>query len=215
MIVKKSEFVTSCISADKLPESDFLEIAFAGRSNVGKSSLINALLGRKNLARSGSRQGMTRLINFYDVNNEIHFVDLPGYGYAKVSKSEMDVWGKVITEYLNVRPQLYLMLLLIDVRREPSEADKMLYNWTVAAGLDYIVVATKCDKLSRSECAKNAAVIKKELGLPAEKKVVQVSAETKKGIPELWEEIDSFIVEEDEVPEADAEPGTDGEPEAL
>ena len=201
MIVKKSEFVTSCISASQLPESDFLEIAFAGRSNVGKSSLINALLGRKNLARSGSRQGMTRLINFYDVNNEIHFVDLPGYGYAKVSKSEMDVWGKGITEYLNVRPQLYLMTLLIDVRREPSEADKMLYNWIIAAGLDYIVVATKGDKLSRSECLKNAAVIKKELGLPADKKVFIVSAETKKGIPELWEEIDSFIVEEDGEPE--------------
>ncbi len=198
MVIKNSSFVKSCIKTEDLPESDLLEIAFAGRSNVGKSSLINALLGRKNLARSGSRQGMTRLINYYSVNGEIHFVDLPGYGYAKVSKSEMDLWGKVISNYLNVRPQLYLMMILVDIRHEPTDADKLLMRWTKEAGLDYIVVATKSDKVSRSESNLNAKKIAAALELPEDKKVFPVSAETKRGIPELWEEIDKFIMEEGE-----------------
>ena len=198
MIVKYSNFVKSCIKTDDLPDSNLLEVAFAGRSNVGKSSLINALINRKNLARSGSKQGMTRLINYYDINGEIHFVDLPGYGYAKVSKSEMDLWGKVIENYLNVRQQLFLVMLLVDIRHEPTEADKMLYEWTKAAGLNYIVVATKSDKLSRSQVNLNLRVISEKLGLPEGRKVFPVSAETKRGIPELWDEIDSFIMEDGE-----------------
>jgi len=198
MIVKNSNFVKSCIKTDDLPDSNLLEVAFAGRSNVGKSSLINALINRKNLARSGSKQGMTRLINYYDINGEIHFVDLPGYGYAKVSKSEMNLWGKVIENYLNVRQQLFLVMLLVDIRHEPTEADKMLYEWTKAAGLNYIVVATKSDKLSRSQVNLNLRVISEKLGLPEGRKVFPVSAETKRGIPELWDEIDSFIMEDGE-----------------
>lgn len=198
MVVKNSSFVKSCIKTDDLPDSNLLEIAFAGRSNVGKSSLINALINRKNLARSGSRQGMTRLINYYNIDDEIHFVDLPGYGYAKVSKSEMDLWGKVIENYLNVRQQLYLVMLLVDVRHEPTNADKMLYEWTKAAGLNYIVVATKADKLSRSQVNANVKMISEKLGLPEGRKVFPVSAETKKGIPELWDEIDTFIMEDGE-----------------
>ncbi len=199
MTVKNSSFVKSCIKTDDLPQSDLLEVAFAGRSNVGKSSLINALINRKNLARSGSKQGMTRLINYYDINGEIHFVDLPGYGYAKVSKSEMNLWGNVIENYLNVREQLYLVMLLVDIRHEPTEADRMLYEWTKAAQLNYIVVATKADKLSRSQVNQNCVMIKKNLGLPEDRKVFPVSAETKKGIPELWDEIDSYIMEDGEI----------------
>jgi len=197
MVVKNPKFVTSVIDSKKLPESNLLEVAFCGRSNVGKSSLINALVNRKNLAYSGSRQGMTRLINYFNIDDEIHFVDLPGYGYAKVSKEEMDVWGRVIENYLTVRPQLYLMMLLIDIRREPTEQDIQLYNWTVNAGINYIVVATKADKISRMQGLNQCQIIKKKLGLPADKKVFMVSAENKKGIPELWKEIDSYIVEDE------------------
>lgn len=197
MTVKDAKFVTSCIKTEQLPESDLLEVAFCGRSNVGKSSLINALLNRKNLARSGSRQGMTRLINYFSINNEIHFVDLPGYGYAKVSKEELDVWGKVIENYLTVRPQLYVMMLLVDIRHEPTAQDLQLYNWTKKAGINYIVVATKADKISRMQGLNQCKIIKEKLGLPEDKKVFMVSAETKKGIPELWAEIDSFIMEEE------------------
>ena len=198
MKVKNARFVTSAISASDLPESNLLEVAFAGRSNVGKSSLINALIGRKNLARSGSRQGMTRLINFYSLDDEIHFVDLPGYGYARVSKSEMDVWSRVITEYLNVRPQLYLMLILLDVRREdPGEGDRLLLSWARNAGIGYILVATKCDKLSKNQVNGNLKLIRKNLSLSEDEKIFPVSAESRAGIDELWTEIDSYIYEED------------------
>lgn len=198
MIVKNSSFVKSCIKTEDLPESNLLEVAFAGRSNVGKSSLINALINRKNLARSGSRQGMTRLINYYNIDNEIHFVDLPGYGFAKVSKSEMDLWGKVIENYLNVREQLYLVMLLVDIRHEPSAEDRMLMRWIKASGISYIIVATKADKISRSQVNESKRVISKALELPEGKKVFAVSSETKKGIPELWDEIDSYIMEDGE-----------------
>lgn len=198
MIVKNSSFVKSCIKTEDLPESNLLEVAFAGRSNVGKSSLINALINRKNLARSGSRQGMTRLINYYNIDNEIHFVDLPGYGFAKVSKSEMDLWGKVIENYLNVREQLYLVMLLVDIRHEPSAEDRMLMRWIKASGISYIIVATKADKISRSQVNESKRVISKALELPEGKKVLAVSSETKKGIPELWDEIDSYIMEDGE-----------------
>lgn len=197
MKVKNATFVKSCINTDQLPASDLLEVAFCGRSNVGKSSLINALLNRKNLAKSGSKQGMTRLINYFSLDNEIHFVDLPGYGYAKVSKEEMGVWGKVIENYLTVRPQLYLMMLLVDIRREPTLEDLQLYEWTKQAGINYIVVATKADKLSRMQGLSQCRMIKEKMKLPEDKQVFMVSAETKKGIPELWNEIDSYIVEEE------------------
>lgn len=199
MIVKNPVFVKSCINTNQLPESNLLEVAFCGRSNVGKSSLINALLGRKNLAKSGSRQGMTRLINYFNVDDEIHFVDLPGYGYAKVSKEEMGLWGKVIENYLSVRPQLYLMMLLVDIRHEPTKEDLQLYEWTKRAGINYIVVATKADKLSRMQALNQIKMIKQKMQLPDDKNVFMVSSETKKGIPELWDEIDSYIVEDDEI----------------
>ena len=204
MIVKNSKFVISAISPKQYPDSNLLEVAFAGRSNVGKSSLINALLGRKNLARSGSRQGMTRLINYYNLDDEIHFVDLPGYGYAKVSKSEMNLWGKVITNYLNVRKQLYLVVMLVDIRHKPSQDDINMYKWILASGVNYIIAATKSDKISKSEASKNLNTIRKTLELPDSVKIYPVSAVKKTGIKELWDAVDSYIMEDDETTEQDA-----------
>ena len=151
MKVKNAKFVISAVSPKQYPDSNLLEVAFAGRSNVGKSSLINALLGRKRLAYSGSKQGMTRQINYYNLDDEIHFVDLPGYGFAAVSKSEKNLWGKVITDYLNVRPQLYLVLMLVDIRHKPSKDDENMYQWILNSGIDYLIVATKSDKLSKQQ----------------------------------------------------------------
>ena len=163
MKVKNAKFVISAVSPQQYPEGNLLEIAFAGRSNVGKSSLINALLGRKNLAYSGSRQGMTRQINYYNLDDELHFVDLPGYGYAAVSKGEKNLWAKVIEEYLNVRPQLYLVLLLLDIRHKPSKDDENMYRWILASGLAYLIVATKSDKISRQQLQHNTALIRSRI----------------------------------------------------
>lgn len=198
MIVRNPKFVLSAISEKQYPESDLLEVAFAGRSNVGKSSLINTLLNRKNLARKGSRQGMTRMINFFNIDDEIHFVDLPGYGYASVSKSEMNLWSKVITNYLNVRPQLYLMIMLVDIRHKPSKDDIQMYKWIQESGVQHIIVATKSDKVSRAEAQRNMKLIRETLVLPDDTKIYPVSSENRNGIKELWDAIDSYIVEEDE-----------------
>ena len=188
----------SAISEKQYPDSNLLEVAFAGRSNVGKSSLINTLLNRKNLARKGSRQGMTRMINFFNIDDEIHFVDLPGYGYASVSKSEMNLWSKVITNYLNVRPQLYLMIMLVDIRHKPSKDDIQMYKWIQESGVSHIIVATKSDKVSRAEAQRNMKLIRETLVLPDDTKIYPVSSENRNGIKELWDAIDSYIVEEDE-----------------
>ena len=198
MKVKNAKFVISAVSPQQYPEGNLLEIAFAGRSNVGKSSLINALLGRKNLAYSGSRQGMTRQINYYNLDDELHFVDLPGYGYAAVSKGEKNLWAKVIEEYLNVRPQLYLVLLLLDIRHTPSKDDENMYRWILASGLEYLIVATKSDKISRQQIQNNTALIRSTLQIPPNKDIICVSAEKRTGIEALWDAIDGYITEEEE-----------------
>ena len=198
MKVKNAKFVISAVSPQQYPEGNLLEIAFAGRSNVGKSSLINALLGRKNLAYSGSRQGMTRQINYYTLDDELHFVDLPGYGYAAVSKGEKNLWAKVIEEYLNVRPQLYLVLLLLDIRHKPSKDDENMYRWILASGLAYLIVATKSDKISRQQLQHNTALIRSTLQIPPNKDIICVSAEKRTGIEALWDAIDGYITEEEE-----------------
>ena len=197
MKVKNAKFVISAVSPKQYPEGNLLEIAFAGRSNVGKSSLINALVDRKNLAYSGSRQGMTRQINYYNLDNELHFVDLPGYGYAAVSKSEKNLWVKVIEDYLNIRPQLYLVLLLLDIRHKPSKDDENMYRWILASGIDYLVVATKADKISRQQMKNNVLLIRNTLQIPSEKDIICVSAQKRTGIENLWAAIDEYIVEED------------------
>ncbi|MBO4327665.1 MAG: YihA family ribosome biogenesis GTP-binding protein [Clostridia bacterium] len=195
MTVKNPRFVISAVRPEQYPVTNMLEIAFAGRSNAGKSSLINALTGRKRLAYSGSTQGMTRQINFYDIDGELMFVDLPGYGYAAVSKDQKSLWGKVIEQYLNVRPQLYMVILLLDVRHDPSSDDKLMFKWMLESGLAYAVALTKCDKLSRMKCAERVREISKTLGIDGKGRVFPVSATERTGIEDLWAAIDSALEE--------------------
>lgn len=196
MLVKNPKFVISAVKPEQYPVSNLLEIAFAGRSNAGKSSLINALVNRKRLAYSGSTQGMTRQINFYDLDGELMFVDLPGYGYAAVSKDQKALWGKVVEGYLNVRPQLYMVLLLLDVRRDPSADDLLMYRWIREAELEHAIVLTKCDKLSRMKCRERAGEIRRAMSLPPEVNIFPVSSTDRTGLEALWEAIDSAVEEE-------------------
>ena len=196
MLVKNPKFVISAVRPEQYPVSNLLEVAFAGRSNAGKSSLINALVNRKRLAYSGSTQGMTRQINFYDLDGELMFVDLPGYGYAAVSKDQKALWGKVVEGYLNVRPQLYMVLLLLDVRRDPSADDLLMYRWIREAELEHAVVLTKCDKLSRMKCRERASKIRRAMSLPSDVNIFPVSSTDRTGLEALWAAIDSAVAEE-------------------
>ncbi len=196
MLVKNPKFVISAVRPEQYPVSNLLEVAFAGRSNAGKSSLINALVNRKRLAYSGSTQGMTRQINFYDLDGELMFVDLPGYGYAAVSKDQKALWGKVVEGYLNVRPQLYMVLLLLDVRRDPSADDLLMYRWIREAELEHAVVLTKCDKLSRMKCRERASEIRRAMSLPSDVNIFPVSSTDRTGLEALWAAIDSAVEEE-------------------
>jgi GTP-binding protein len=195
MTVKNPRFIISAVRPEQYPETDMLEIAFAGRSNAGKSSLINALTGRKRLAYSGSTQGMTRQINFYNIDDELMFVDLPGYGFAAVSKDQKSLWGKVIEQYLNVRPQLYMIILLLDIRRDPSEDDKVMYRWIRESGLCHAVVLTKCDKFSRMKVNERIKSIAASLGPEQGGNIFPVSALNRTGIEELWTFIDGAMAE--------------------
>lgn len=155
MVIKNVELEIVCGITSKLPDTELMEIAFAGKSNVGKSSLINALLNRKSLARTSATPGKTQTINFYNVNKELYLVDLPGYGYAKVSPKEKEQWGKLIERYLNTSKKLRAVFLLIDIRHEPTANDKMMYDWIVYHGYNPIIIATKLDKLKRSQIQKH------------------------------------------------------------
>ena len=163
MKIKNVELQIVCGITSKLPETDKVEIAFAGKSNVGKSSLINALMNRKALARTSATPGKTQTINFYNVNDVMYLVDLPGYGYAKVSEKEKEQWGKLIERYLHTSKQLQAVFLLVDIRHAPSANDKMMYDWIIAQGYEPIIIATKLDKIKRSQIAKNVKQIKKDL----------------------------------------------------
>ena len=203
MIVKSAELETVCGITSKLPDNDLPEIAFAGKSNVGKSSLINGLLNRKSLARTSAQPGKTQTINFYNVNKNLYFVDLPGYGYAKVSVEIRAKWGKMIERYLHGSPQLKKVFLLIDIRHVPSENDCMMYDWIVDQGFNPIIIATKLDKLKRSQVQKQVKAIKTGLKLLPGTVVIPFSAETKQGRDEIWALIDRLIA-----------PGTEAETEA-
>lgn len=187
MVIKKAELETVLGITSRLTVNSQPEFAFAGRSNVGKSSLINALLNRKALARTSSQPGKTQTINFYHINDEFYFVDLPGYGYAKVSKEIQEKWGRMIEKYLTMSEQLLLVFLLVDIRHEPSENDKAMYEWISESGFRPVIIATKLDKIKRSQKDKQLKLIRQSLGLDADTVLIPFSAETKQGCEEIWQ----------------------------
>lgn len=181
MIIKKAELETVAVLPSQYPKLMLPEIALAGRSNVGKSSMINRVLNRKALARTSSTPGKTRTINFYCINEQVRLVDLPGYGYAKASKDEKVKWGKMIEDYLETRENLRIVFLVVDLRHEPSENDKMMMEWIRAYGLNFAIICTKSDKLTRNQVNKNLAVIKKSLMLSSEDVIIPFSSQTGDG----------------------------------
>ena len=187
MVIKNVNLETVCGITSKLPDNELPEIAFAGKSNVGKSSLINALMNRKAYARISAKPGKTQTINFYNINEAVYLVDLPGYGYAKVSEQEKIQWGQLIERYLHGSKQLKAVFLLIDIRHDPSANDTMMYDWIVAQGYNPIIIATKLDKIKRSQIQKQVKAIKEGLKLQPGTVVIPFSAETKQGREEIWE----------------------------
>lgn len=192
MVIKNVALETVCGITSKLPANDKIEVAFAGKSNVGKSSLINALMNRKSLARTSSQPGKTQTINFYNINDAMYLVDLPGYGYAKVAQSEKEKWGKLIERYLQKSQMLKAVFLLIDIRHDPSANDKMMYDWILHNGYQPIIIATKLDKLKRSQVQKNIKAIREGLKLGKDGIILPFSAETKQGRDEIWALIDEL-----------------------
>ncbi|MGI6018763.1 MAG: ribosome biogenesis GTP-binding protein YihA/YsxC [Marvinbryantia sp.] len=195
MVIKNVALETVCGITSTLPQHDKIEVAFAGKSNVGKSSLINALMNRKSLARTSSQPGKTQTINFYNINDAMYLVDLPGYGYAKVAQSEKEKWGKLIERYLQKSQMLKAVFLLVDIRHEPSANDKMMYEWMTYNGYEPLIIATKLDKIKRSQIQKQVKQIRTGLGMKSGSVVIPFSAETKQGREEIWELIDGWIEE--------------------
>lgn len=193
MVIRSVNLETVCGITSKIPENLLPEIAFAGKSNVGKSSLINGLMNRKSLARTSSQPGKTQTINFYNINEQLYFVDLPGYGYAKVSESIKQKWGKMIENYLHKSKQLKAVFLLIDIRHEPSANDKSMYEWMTYNGYEPIIIATKLDKINRSQRQKHLKMIRQSLSMPGEGKIFPFSAVTKEGRDEIWEYIEELL----------------------
>ena len=193
MVIKEVSLETVCGITSKIPDNLLPEIAFAGKSNVGKSSLINALMNRKSLARTSSQPGKTQTINFYNINDAMYLVDLPGYGYAKVAQSEKEKWGKMIENYLHKSKQLKAVFLLIDIRHTPGANDKTMYDWIVYQGYQPIIIATKLDKLKRSQVQKALKEVRTGLGLKTEDIVIPFSAQTKQGREEIWALMDELI----------------------
>lgn len=197
MVIKQAELDIVCGVTSKLPDTGMPEVAFAGKSNVGKSSLINGLMNRKSLARTSGQPGKTQTINFYKVNGEMYLVDLPGYGYAKVSQAEKEKWGKMIEKYLHTSKNLKAVFLLIDIRHEPSANDRQMYDWILHNGYEPIIIATKLDKLKRNQVQKHLKMVREGLQVKKGTAVIAYSAETKQGREEIWELIDSLTGKED------------------
>lgn len=195
MVIKKLNLDIVVGVTSTIPETEFPEVAFAGKSNVGKSSLINALMNRKSYARTSSQPGKTQTINFYNINDCMYLVDLPGYGYANANEAVKAKWGKMIEKYLRVSKQLKQVFLLIDIRHDPSANDKMMYDWIVSNGFHPVIIATKLDKLKRSQVQKHVKAVRTGLGLGNDDILIPFSSETKQGLEELWELIDSYVLE--------------------
>lgn len=190
MVIKQVELETVCRITSKIPKNLLPEIAFAGKSNVGKSSLINALMNRKSLARTSSQPGKTQTINFYKINQDMYLVDLPGYGYTKIAESEKRKWGVMVEKYLHQSKQLKAVFLLVDIRHDPSANDKMMYDWILHQGFEPVIIATKSDKLKRSQVQKHVKAIQTGLNLNAQERIFTFSSETKQGREELWDYMD-------------------------
>lgn len=203
MIIKSVELETVCGITSKLPENTMPEIAFAGKSNVGKSSLINALINRKSLARTSSQPGKTQTINFYNLNKEMYLVDLPGYGYANVSVEVKAKWGKMIEKYLLTSKQLKAVFLLIDIRHEPSGNDVDMYEWILDKGYNPIIVCTKLDKINRSQVQKQLKIIKEKLKVRKGTVLIPFSATTKQGRDEIHEIMEKLVFGEEITPEGE------------
>ncbi|CUH93661.1 ribosome biogenesis GTP-binding protein YihA/YsxC [Herbinix luporum] len=191
MIIKNVSLETVCGISSSIPDNDKPEIAFAGKSNVGKSSLINSLINRKSLARTSSQPGKTQTINYYNINDMLYFVDLPGYGYAKTSETIREQWGMMVERYLMNSKQLKVIFLLVDIRHEPSLNDKNMYDWIVYHGFMPVIIATKLDKIKRSQVAKHIKMIKESLGATSETKIFPFSSLTKQGKDEIWAYIET------------------------
>ena len=192
MVIKNVNLETVCGITSKLPDHTLPEIAFAGKSNVGKSSLINALMNRKALARTSAKPGKTQTINFYNINEEMYLVDLPGYGYAKVSEQEKAQWGKLIERYLHGSKQLKAVFLLIDIRHEPGKNDAIMYDWICQNGFAPIIIATKLDKIKRSQVQKQIKLIREGLAVKPGTTIIPFSAQTKQGVEEVWAVIEAL-----------------------
>ena len=195
MIIKSTEFIKSAVKPAQYPSAELPEIAFAGRSNVGKSSLINVLVNRKNLVRTSSTPGRTQLINFFDVNGQFILVDLPGYGYAKVPLTVKKEWGPMMEAYLSSRPSLVGVVLILDIRREPSLEDRQMLGWLRAFSISPIIVVTKCDKVSKNEKVRQASLIVKTLGLE-KGEITFFSTLTREGKDKIWQKIESLLFPE-------------------
>ena len=193
MIIKKVNLDIVIGVTSAIPQTELPEVAFAGKSNVGKSSLINALMNRKSYARTSSQPGKTQTINYYNINDAMFLVDLPGYGYANANQQVKAKWGKMVEKYLKVSKQLRQVFLLIDIRHDPSANDKMMYDWIVAHGYHPVSIATKLDKLKRSQIPKHVKAVRTGLGLEKDDILIPVSSQTKQGIPELWETIEQYL----------------------
>ena len=193
MVIKKVNLDIVIGVTSAIPDTEYPEVAFAGKSNVGKSSLINSLMNRKSYARTSSQPGKTQTINFYNINDCMYLVDLPGYGYANASPAVKAKWGKMIEKYLRKSANLKQVFLLVDIRHDPSENDKMMYNWIVDNGFRPVIIATKLDKLKRSQVAKHVKAVRTGLGLREDDILIPFSSETKQGLDVLWETVESYI----------------------
>ncbi len=198
MVIKNVSLETVCGITSTLPENQHMEFAFAGKSNVGKSSLINGLMNRKGLARTSAQPGKTQTINFYNINNECYFVDLPGYGFARANEEIKAKWGKMIENYLHRSKQLQVVFLLVDIRHEPSGNDRMMYEWILDQGFQPVIIATKLDKIGRSQIQKQLKLIREGLKTVKGTVVIPYSATTKQGREEIYELLDTYLEKDTE-----------------